>query len=280
MFAVTILQAQPGQPAPMQQTYSMQDSNLKVQIPGALKGVGIDQRLDSQIPLNTTFKDEAGRDVPLSTFFHDGKPVVLALVYYRCPMLCTEILNGLEAALKIITLSPGKDFEVVSISFDPKDTPEIAAEKKQSYLRRYKRPDTANGWHFLTGDEPNIRAVTDAVGFHYSYDPKTDQFAHASAIYIITPQGKVSKYFYGVEYSGRDIRLGLVEASQNKIGTPVDQILLFCFHYDPTTGKYGAIAMNSLRAVGAAFVLVFGTCLFIFIRRDAKGSKRAIGRLG
>src|ERR1035438_6110306 len=183
----------------MQQTYSMQDSNLKVQIPGALKGVGIDQRLDSQIPLNTVFKDEAGRDVPLSTFFHDGKPVVLALVYYRCPMLCTEILNGLEAALKIITLSPGKDFEVVSISFDPKDTPEIAAEKKQSYLRRYKRPDTANGWHFLTGDEPNIRAVTDAVGFHYSYDPKTDQFAHASAIYVITPQGKVSKYFYRSE---------------------------------------------------------------------------------
>lgn len=279
-LAAALAGAQPGQPAPMQQSFSMQDSNLKVQVPGALKGVGIDQHLDEELPLDATFKDEAGRSVPLSTYFHDGKPVVLALVYYRCPMLCTEILNGLDAALKTITLDPGRDFEVVSVSFDPKDTPEIAAAKRQSYLRRYNRPNTANGWHFLTGDEQNIKALTDAVGFHYSYDPKSDQFAHASAVYVITPQGRISKYFYGVEYSGRDLRLGLVEASHNKIGTAADQILLFCFHYDPATGKYGAIAIDSLRAVGAAFILVFGTCIFVFLRRDANGSRRAAGRLG
>jgi protein SCO1/2 len=278
--AAMLASAQPGQPAPMQQSYSLQDSNLKTQIPGALKGVGIDQRLDAQLPLNTIFKDEAGRDVPLSSFFHDGKPVVLALVYYRCPMLCTEILNGLDATLKTITLDPGRDFQVVSVSFDPKDTPAIAAEKKQSYLRRYNRANTANGWHFLTGDERNIKALTDAVGFHYTYDPKTDQFAHASAVYVVTPQGRMSKYFYGVEYSGRDLRLGLVEASDEKIGTPADQILLFCFHYDPATGKYGAVTMTSLRVFGAAFLLIGGTFIFVFLRRDGKGGKRAMGRLG
>lgn len=282
VFALTAFyaQAQPGQPAPMQQSYSLQDSNLKVQVPGALKGVGIDQHLDAQLPLDTVFRDEFGRNVPLSTYFHDGKPVILALVYYRCPMLCTEILNGVEATLRLITLTPGKDFEVVAISFDPKDTPEIAAEKKQNYLRRFRRPDTANGWHFLTGEEPNIHRITDAIGFHYSYDAKTDQFAHASAIYVITPQGKISKYFYGVEYPGRDLRLGLVDASQGRIGTAADQILLFCFHYDPKTGKYGAVAIDSLRAVGATFVLVCGACLFIFIRRDNKTSKRVTERNG
>ena len=164
------------------------------------------------------FKDEAGRDVPLSTFFKRGKPVILALVYYRCPMLCTQILNGLGSSLKAVSLDPGKDFEVVAVSFDPKDTPEIAAAKKQMYLRRYGRANTANGWHLLTGDEANIKALTDAVGYHYKYDAATDQFAHASGIMVLTPEGRLSRYFYGVEYSPRDVRLGLVEASQNKIG--------------------------------------------------------------
>ena len=272
--------AQPGQPAPAQQSYSLQDSNLKPVIPGALKGVGIDQRLDAQIPLDVVFNDEAGRALPLSTYFTGKKPVVLALVYYRCPMLCSEILNGLAGALKAVSLNPGQDFEVVAVSFDPKDTPEIAAAKKQSYLHRYNRPNTANGWHFLSGDEANIKALTDAVGFHYTYDPQTDQFAHASAVMIVTPAGKLSKYFYGVEYSARDLRLGLVEASANKIGTPVDQILLFCFHYDPTTGKYGALTMTSLRIVGAGFALICGAFLFVAFRRDAHGGYSNSRRAG
>jgi protein SCO1/2 len=159
---------------------------------------------------------------------------------------------------------------VVALSFDPKDTPELAAAKKENYLRRYRRPNTANGWHFLTGDAANVRAITDAIGFHYKYDSQTDQYAHASAIVILTPEGRVSKYFYGVEYSPRDIRLGLVEASNNKIGTPADEVLLFCFHYDPATGKYGAFAMNLLRLTAVVFLLVGGTAIGIFLRRDAR----------
>ncbi len=262
--------AQPGQPAPAQQSLSMQDSNLKPALPGGLEGVGIDQKLDAQIPLNLIFKDEAGRSVPLSSFFQSHKAVILAPVYYRCPMLCTQILNGLESALKVVSFNPGRDFEVVAVSFDPKDTPEIAAAKKQLYVKRYGRPNTANGWHFLTGEEASIKPFMDSIGFHYKYDPKTDQYAHASAIMVVTPDGRVSKYFYGVEYSPRDIRLGLVEASTNKIGTPVDAILLFCYHYDPATGKYGALAMNMVRFGGAVFVVFGGLVLLIAFRRDAR----------
>jgi protein SCO1 len=270
--------AQPGQPAPVQQSYSMKDSTLKAKLPDALQGVGIQQKLDQMVPLNLVFRDEASRPVPLSTFFH-GKPVLLALVYYRCPMLCTQILNGVVSSLKAVSFNPGRDFEVVSVSFDPKDTPELAAEKKASYLRRYGRANTANGFHFLTGDEAGIKALTDAVGFHYKYDPITDQFAHASGIMILTPEGRLSRYFYGVEYAPRDVRLGLVEASANKIGTPVDEILLFCFHYDPGTGKYGAIAINTLRVAGGGFVLICGGFLLLAWRRDHR-AVRMIRRAG
>jgi protein SCO1/2 len=273
-----IAMAQPGQPAPAQPSYSMQDSNLKPALPGALIGVGIDQKLDEQVPLNTMLKDEAGRDVPLSTYFSKGKPVLLVPVYYRCPMLCTQILTGVESTLKAVTFDPGKDFEVVAVSIDPKDTPELAAAKKQTYLHRYARPNTANGWHFLTGSEANVRPLMDAVGYHYKYDPKTDQYAHASGIMVLTPEGRVSRYFYGVEYAPRDVRLGLVEASQNKIGSPVDAVLLFCFHYDPATGKYGAIAMNLLRASAALFALIGGTFLLIVIRRDVRNGKQRAGQ--
>ena len=271
--------AQPGQPAPAQQSYSLQDGNLKPALPGALQGVGIDQRLNQQVPLNLMFRDEAGRLLPLSTYFQGKKPVILALVYYTCPMLCTEILTGLESSLKAVSFNPGQDFEVVSVSFDPKDTPEAAAAKRQMYLRRYGRQNTANGWHLLTGDEANIKALTDAVGYHYKYDAKTQQFAHASGIMILTPDGKLSRYFYGVEYAPRDLRLGLVEASQDKIGTPVDAILLFCYHYDPATGKYGAVAVKSLRLAGAGFVLVCGAFLVVAFRRDGrhKHSRRHAG---
>src|SRR5205085_2352259 len=176
VLAATVLLAQPCQPAPAQPSLSMQDSNLKPALPGALQGVGIVQQLDRQLPLQLTFRDEFGRSVQLSSFFQTGKPVILAPVYYRCPMLCTQILTGLESSLKAVSFDPGRDFEVVAVSFDPHDTPETAAAKKQTYLKRYGRPGTQNGWHFLTGDETNIRALTDAAGFHFKYDPATDQF--------------------------------------------------------------------------------------------------------
>jgi len=263
--------AQPGQLAPVQPTIQMQDSNLKPALPGALLGVGIDQKLNYQVPLNLNFIDEFGATVPLSTYFHSKKPVILALVYYRCPMLCTQILNGLESSLKAVSFNPGQDFEIVAVSFDPKDTWQLAGAKKQTYLKRYGRANTANGWHFLTGDEANIKALTGAVGFHYKYDPATDQFAHASGIMVLTPAGRLSRYFYGVEYAPRDVRLGLVEASNNKIGSPVDQILLFCYHYDPSTGKYGALAINMVRVAGAGFVLVCGAVILIALKREKRG---------
>jgi protein SCO1 len=272
--------AQPGQLLGPAQQSRMQDSNLKPALPGALIGVGIDQRLDQQVSLDLMFKDEGGRDVPLSSFFKRGKPVILAPVYYRCPMLCTQILNGLAGSLKAVSLVPGKDFEIVAVSFDPKDTPETAAGKKQMYLRRYGRPDTANGWHLLTGNQVNITALMEAIGYRYRYDADTGQFAHASGIMVLTPEGRLSRYFYGVEYAPRDVRLGLVEASQNKIGSAVDQILLFCFHYDPATGKYGAMAMNLVRFAGAAFTLVCGVFLFIFLRRDLRNDRRILKRVG
>jgi protein SCO1/2 len=266
--------AQPGQPAPAQRSFNLQDGNLRTALPAGLQGVGIEQKLDGQIPLDLVFHDEGGRDVRLGSFFQSKKPVVLAPVYYRCPMLCTQILTGLESCLKAVSLDPARDFEVVAVSFDPKDTPAIAESKKAMYLKRYGRPGTANGWHFLTGDEANIKALLDAIGYSVKYDPKTDQYAHASGIMIATPEGRLARYFYGVEYAPRDVRLGLVEASQNRIGTPADQLLLFCFHYDPATGKYGAIAMNLVRFAGAAFSLIGGTFLFIMLRRDIRAGKR------
>jgi protein SCO1/2 len=267
LAAAGMVLAQPGQPAPAQPS-AMRDPDAKpAPLPAALAGVGIDQKLNAQVPLDLNFRNEFNQSVPLSRYFH-GKPVLLALVYYRCPMLCTQILNGVETSLKAVSLNPGQDFEVVSVSFDPKDTAETAAGKRKSVLQRYARPGTANGWHFLTGDEEAIRALTAAAGFHYRYDPASGQFAHASAIMILTPEGRLSRYFYGVEYAPRDVRLGLIEASANKIGSPVDQILLFCFHYDPATGKYGAIAMNMVRGGGALFVLLGGAVLLIVFRRD------------
>jgi protein SCO1/2 len=268
LVSAAVAKAQPGQLAPAQPS-SLRDPNSRpAPLPAALEGVTIEQNLNHQAPLDLQFRDEFGHSLPLSTYFSGNKPVILALVYYTCPMLCNMVLNGLESSLRPITLDPGKDFEVVAVSFDPRDTPEIAAAKKASYLRRFRRPGADNGWHFLTGDEASITALTSAVGFRYRFDAATGQFAHVSAIMILTPQGKLSRYFYGVEYAPRDVRLGLVEASQNKIGNPVDQILLFCYHYDPATGKYGAIAMNMVRFAGASFVLICGTFLFVAWRRD------------
>jgi protein SCO1/2 len=282
VFAVSAagLYAQPGQLLGPAQQSAMQDSNLKPALPGSLIGVGIDQKLNQQLPLDANLRDEYGRDVKLRDYFHAGKPVLLVPVYYRCPMLCSQILNGVAGSLKAVTLNPGQDFEVVAISFDPKDTPEIAASKKQAYLKRYGRPNSSNGWHLLMGDEANVKPVMDAAGYHYRYDPKTDQYAHASGIMIVTPEGRLSRYFYGIEYAPRDVRLGLVEASANKIGNPVDEILLFCFHYDPATGKYGAVAMNIVRAAGAGFVLICGGFLAIVLRRDVRNGRASKRRVG
>lgn len=268
-----IVAATPGESSPAQNSYTVQTADLKSVLPGALEGVGIDQRLNQSVPLNLVFKDESGRAVPLSTYFHD-KPVLLALVYYQCPMLCTRILNGVVDSLNQVPFSPGRDFEVLSVSFDPKDTPDLADAKKKTYLAHYGRQGTAAGWHFLTGDDANIEALTKAVGFHYRYDPATGQFAHASAIMLLTPGGRLSRYFYGVEYAPKDVRLGLVEASHEKIGSAVDQILLFCYHYDPSTGKYGAMAMNTERVGGAGFLLLAGSGLVVLLRRDRRAGRR------
>ena len=265
-FAAAVPQ---GISSPSQNSYTVQTTNLRSVLPGALQGVGIDQRLNQSVPLNLVFKDETGHRAPLSTYFHD-RPVLLALVYFQCPMLCTRILNGVVDSLKEVPFTPGRDFEVVTVSFDPKDTPELAAAKKKTYLAHYGRQGTESGWHFLTGDDSNIRALTQAVGFHYRYDPATGQFAHASAIMLLTPAGRLSRYFYGVEYAPKDVRLGLVEASHEKIGSAVDQILLFCYHYDASTGKYGAVAMNTERMGAAAFLLLAAGGLFLLWRRDRK----------
>lgn len=239
-----------------------------------LANVGIDQKLNSQLPLDTRFRDEAGRDVRLGEYF-GKRPVILALVYYQCPMLCTQILNGMVRAVKTLTFTPGQEYEVVAISFDAREKPPLALEKKQEYVKRYGHPETAAAWHFLTGDLASIKAVTQAAGFRYAYDVHTNQFAHASAIYVVTADGRMSRYFYGIDYSPKDLRLGLIEAAQNKIGTPVDQFLLFCYHYDPSTGKYTPVVMNILRATGGATVFFLGGFIFAMLIRERKtGSAR------
>jgi protein SCO1/2 len=234
--------------------------------PAALKGVGIDQHLNSSLPLGVALRDEVGRVVHLSDYF-GKRPVVLALVYYNCPMLCTQVLNGLVSSLRVMSLSPGRDFDVVAVSFDARDKPSDAAAKKNAYLTRYNRAGTDGGWHFLTADAPAIAAVARAVGFRFRYDADRDQFAHASAITVATPEGRISRYLYGIEYAPRDLRLALVEASAGKIGTPADQVLLYCFHYDPKTGKYGAAVLNIVRLAGAATVLALAVSVFLMTRR-------------
>jgi protein SCO1/2 len=244
-------------------------------LPPGLRNVSLEQRLNQQVPLDISFHDDTGRQMPLSSYF-GGKPIILALVYYQCPMLCTQILNGLVISLRGMSLVSGRDFEVVAVSIDPTETPDLAARKKAEYLRRYVKSST--GWHFLTGAEPQIRQVADAVGFRYAYDPRTKQYAHASAIMVLTPGGRLSRYFYGIEYAPRDLRLGLVEASENKIGSPADQLLLYCYHYDPSTGKYSAIVMNIVRLAGALTLLIFGSLLALMWRRDLRRSRHATAR--
>jgi protein SCO1 len=243
--------------------------------PQELEGIGITQKLDQQIPLDLTFKDEAGKTVQLGDYFESGRPVILNLVYYTCPMLCGEELVGEASALSVLKFTPGNEYEVVSVSFNPDETPQQAAEKKKIYIDRmneHLEPKTSGaGWHFLTGQEPEIEKLAQAVGFHYRRDPKTGQYIHSTAIMIVTPHGKLAQYYYGVEYSPRDIRLGLIEASRNKIGNLVDAVEIYCCRYDPNTGRYGAIISRILSLAGAATVVVLGGFVFIMIRREKNG---------
>ncbi len=230
--------------------------------PPYLQNVGIEQHLDAQVPPDLAFVDDAGHAVKLADYF-GKKPLILNLVYYNCTMLCGEVLSGLTGAMKMVKFDLGNEFDVVTVSFNPQETPAIAAAKKQDYLKRYGRPGAASGWHFLTGPAESINALTKAVGFQYQYDPKIQQYAHATAIMVLTPQGRISRYFYGVDFPPKDLRMGLVEASQGKIGNAVDQVLLYCYHYDPATGKYGAIVTNMLRLGAALTILVLGSLLLI-----------------
>lgn len=245
--------------------------------PTPLSNVNIEQKLNTRLPLETVFHDEDGREVTLGRYFDGKRPVVLTLVYYECPMLCTQILNGLVRAARVLPFLPGKDYEVVVISFDARETPKQASEKKAVYLKAYGRPETASAWHFLTGSLASIRSVTQAVGFYYEWDVHTASFAHASAIYVATPDGRLSKYFMGIEYSPKDLRFGLVDASAGKIGTVVDQVLLFCYHFDPQSAKYTPFALGLLRIVGASTALAMGGFVVIMLRRESrqKGSRAA-----
>jgi protein SCO1/2 len=270
-----------GPPGPSSPLYGArtETGTSSTGLPSALKDVKIEQKLDQQLPLDLTFHDENGNAVKLGQYFNQ-KPVVLSLVYYDCPMLCTQVLNGMVTSFRVLPFQIGKEFDVVTISFDPRETPTLAAAKKKiyvDYLPAKMRDDAKNGWHFLTGDPENIQKITDAVGFRYHYDETTRQFAHASGIMLATSQGKLSRYFYGIDYPARDLRLGLIESAQNKIGSPVDQLLLYCYHYDPATGRYGAVVMNIMRIAGVVTLLGILSMVFLLRRRTQPEMKLKTG---
>src|SRR5215216_2801847 len=272
----------PKQPGPSSPLYGArpESGNPSSGLPKALSDVGLDQKLDQQLPLDLVFRDESGQDVKLGQYFGQ-KPVVLALVYYDCPMLCTQVLNGMVTSFRVLPFQIGKEFDVVTISFDARETPALAQSKKKiyvDYLPERMRAGAASGWHFLTADPASIQQITEAAGFQYRYDEATKQFAHASAIMLTTPEGRLSRYFYGIEYAPRDLRLGLIESSANKIGSPVDQLLLYCYHYDPATGKYGAAIMRVMRAAGVLTVLgIVAMLLFLKARKPGMISAKTGG---
>ena len=239
--------------------------------PAQLRKVDFEQKLDAQIPLDLPFRDETGQRVMLGRYF-DGKPVILMLVYYECPMLCTEVFSGLVRSLKAVSLDPGKDFTIVTVSFNPAEKPAEAAEKKKAWVQRYRHVGAEQAWHFLTGELPSITPLTEAVGFHYFFDERLNQYAHPTGIMVMTPGGRVSKYLYGIDYSPRDLRLALVDASGSKIGNPVDKVLLYCYHYDPTTGKYGLAVLTLIRLGGVATVAGLGAFILLARRREKKPS--------
>lgn len=242
-------------------------------LPQALQGITIEQRLNATVPLDVPFRDEQGTPVKLGDYFH-GKPVLLVPVYYTCPMLCNQTLSGVAAGLSPLSLKPGKDFEVVAFSFNPSETPEDAREKRKVIVDQYSRGKNGDGWHFLTGSAGSIQSLTNAIGFHYRYDPKTKMFIHASGVMVLTPEGKLARYFYGVEYEPKDLKLGLIEASHHKIGSPVDEVLLFCCQYDPTTGKYTMAVLNLLRIAGVVTLICMFVGFTILWRRDLRRQRQ------
>ena len=269
LFAVTLLAASAwGQ---MNNGVMSPPANTR---PPRLENVGIEQHLDTQVPPDLTFRDDTGKTVKLGDYF-GGKPLILNLVYYNCTMLCGEALAGLSSAMRLVKFDVGNEFDVVTVSFDPRETPEMAAAKKKDYVGRYGRANAAAGWHFLAGQPDSINALTKAVGFQYQYDAKSNQYAHATAIMVLTPQGRISRYFYGVDFPPKDLRMGLVEASQGKIGNAVDAVLLYCYHYNPETGKYGAMVANILRLAAATTVFLLGGLLFILWRLDLSVTNKA-----
>jgi protein SCO1/2 len=259
-----------SQPPPIGST---EDPNSATR-PPVLRDVGFDQKIGARVPLDLPFRDEEGRTVKLGDLFH-GRPVVLALAYYECPMLCTLVLNGTVSGLKPLALSAGKDFDVIAVSFNPRETPMLAKAKRVNYLDRYGKPGTEDGWHFLTGDPGSIEKLTSAVGFRYVWDAQAKQYAHPSGIVLLTPDAQVSRYLFGVDYEPKDLKLGLVESSQGKLGTLTDQVMLYCFHYDPATGRYSAAVMNLVRAGGVLTLALLALFLTFAWRRDAARGRKA-----
>jgi protein SCO1/2 len=238
--------------------------------------VRIDQRLGGQLPLDLVFCDEQGKPVALNDYFHSG-PVVLSLVYFQCPMLCTQVLNGMVDGFRGLSFSAGKEFTVITVSIDPRETPSLASEKKEGYLEAYGRTGAARGWHFLTGDEASVKALADAVGFHYLFDPRSGQFAHAAGIMIATPEGRLSRYLYGIQFEPKDLRFALMDASHDRIGTAIDRLLLLCYEYDPLTGKYGSVIMNVFRGAGALTIILLGGGIVLLLRRERRKQIRPAG---
>lgn len=248
---------------------TIQDPSAKA--PKQLQGVGIDQKLDAQVPADLAFRDEAGQSVRFGDYYAKGRPVLLTLVYYQCPRMCTAVLNEMKKALMLVSLNPGSDFEVVVVSFDPREKPELAAKKKDEYTRAYRRPGTENGWHFLTGDEPDIRRLADAVGFRYQWDEAHQQYVHAGGLIVLTPGGRTAKYLYGSNPAPMDIKLSLLDASGGKIGSASDVVLQYCFEYDPHSGRYSFSILNVVRAFGGLTVLAVGAFVVRNLIRDRNG---------
>jgi protein SCO1/2 len=249
-------------------------------MPAILQNVTFRPELNAQMPLDTAFIDETGKRVPLGQYFHQQKPVVLAFVYYGCPMLCTQLEQGVVGSLRMLSFNPGRDYDVVFVSFDDRDTPQMASAKKNTAMDHFRRKETASGWHFLTGSKESIAAVTQAANFHFNYDAKNNLFAHGSGVMVLTPEGRISRYFYGVEFPSRDLRLGLADASEGKIGTPVDKVLLFCFQYDPSTARYSATILGMMRLLAVGTVAVLSAMILIYRRRDKRAAHTKLSHQG
>jgi len=249
-------------------------------MPTILKGVGFRPELNAQMPLDASFKDETGKDVRLGDYLHTQKPVLLAFVYYGCPMMCTQLEQGVVGSLRMLSFNPGRDYEVVFVSFDDRDTPEMAAAKKTTAMNKFRRPETSTGWHFLSGSKESIASATNAANFHFNYDIKSNLFAHASGLILLTPDGRISRYFYGVEFPARDVRLGLVDASAGKIGSPVDHVLLYCFQYDPSTAHYSATILGIVRLGGILTIATMIVAFLIFRRRERAAAHQNLHHQG